>query len=270
MTTPNLAADQPAALGERRSGSVSSTATSPSPSPSLSSSSSSSRAGRGRGRGDPATASAAGRQAAVRRRRRPGLWAAGVALVAVGGLGAAALVEQAGDRVEVLAVARPVPVGQLIATGDLAVARVAADPSLRPVPASERARLVGRVAAVNLRPGTLLTAAEVTDTAVPAAGEQLVGVAVRPGQLPASGVRPGDQVLLVPVPGDQTPTGAPVGAASEPSDQPTPARVAHVGAADTDGVSTVDVVVAAATGPQVAALASTGRVALVLLPAGGS
>ena len=267
MTTPNLAPDQvTAAPIERRSGAVRTTATS-------SPSQTDFQTQAGGGRGHPATASAmassAGRELAVRRRRRPALWAAGVALVAVGGLGAAALVGQAGDRVDVLALASPVPVGQTIADGDLAVARVAADSSLRPVPVSARARMVGRVAAVELRPGTLLTSEEVTDTAVPAAGEQLVGVAVRPGQLPASGVRPGDEVLLVPVPGDQTATGAPVGAASEPSDQPTPARVAHVGAADTDGVSTVDVVVAAATGPQVAALASTGRVALVLLPAGG-
>ena len=244
---------------------MSSTATSPSPSLSLSSSSS--RAGAGRGRSSPTTVSAAVREAAVRGRRRPGLWAAGVALVAIGGLGAAARVGQAGDRVEVLAVARSVPVGQMIAAGDLAVARVAADPSLRPVPVSERGHVVGRVAAVDLRPGTLLTSEEVTDTTVPAAGEQLVGVAIRPGQLPARGVRPGEEVLLVPVPADQAPPGNPTAAASE---DPIPARVADVGGTDVDGMSTVDVVVTAVVGPLVAALASTGRVALIVLAADGS
>ena len=59
---------------------------------------------------DAALAAAPGREAAVRRRRRPALWAAGAVLVAVSGLGTAALVGQAGDRVEVLAVARTVPV----------------------------------------------------------------------------------------------------------------------------------------------------------------
>jgi hypothetical protein len=190
-----------------------------------------------------------------------------VALVAAGGLGAAALVGQAGDGVEVLAVARPVPVGQMIAAGDLAVARVAGDPSLHPVPVSERGHVVGRVAAVDLRPGTLLTSEEVTDTAVPAAGQQLVGVAIRPGQLPARGVHPGEEVLLVPVPGDQAPTGNPTAAASE---DPIPARVADVGGTDIDGMSTVDVVVTAVVGPQVAALASTGRVALIVRAADGS
>lgn len=218
------------------------------------------------GRGDAAVGAAPGREAAVRRRRRPALWAAGAVLVAVSGLGTAALVGQAGDRVDVLAVARTVPVGQRIGAEDLAVARVAADPALRPVAAADRDRVVGRVAAVELRPGALLTAQEVTDTAVPAAGQQVVGVAVRAGQLPARGVRPGDEVLVVPVPGDQTRAGDTVGA---PGGESIPARVVQTGPANVDGVSTVDVVVSTGVGPRVAALASTGRVALVLLPAGG-
>jgi SAF domain len=206
----------------------------------------------------------AGREAALRRRRRPGLWAAGAALVALGGLAAAGLVAQAGDRVDVLAVARTVPVGQTIAAADVTVARVPADPALAPVPAAQRDRVVGRVAAVDLRPGTLLTAGEVTDTAVPGAGEQLVGVAARPGQLPARGLRPGDQVLAVPVPGDQavrtdeTAAGAPVAG-----------RVVQVGPPDGEGVVTVDLLVGQDTGARLAGLASTGRLALVLLPAQG-
>lgn len=216
---------------------------------------------------NPGLVVSAGREAAVRRRRRPRLWATGVALVAVGGLGAAALVGQAGDRVEVLAVARTVPVGQRIAAEDLSVARVAADPALHPVPVAQRSQIVGRAAAVELRPGTLLTSEEITDAPVPATGEQLVGVAVRPGQLPARGVRPGDEVLLVPVPGDQTRADDATAAAAG---DPIPARVVQTGSPDVDGVSTVDVVVSTAVGPRVAALASTGRVAVVLLPAGGS
>jgi hypothetical protein len=209
-----------------------------------------------------------GREAAVPRRRRPTLAAAGMALVAAGGLGAAALVGQAGDRVEVLAVARTVPVGQTIAAEDLTVARVAADPALRPVAVRQRDQMVGRVAAVELRPGSLLTAGAVTDTAVPGPGEQVVGVAAGPGQLPARGLHPGDRVLVVPVPGEQAGTGGgeeptgPVGVAG-------PARVLQVGPPDANSISTVDVLVGQEVGPRVAALASTGRVALILLPAEG-
>lgn len=224
--------------------------------------------GRGRSPERPATPALV-RETAVRTRRRRGLWVAGVALVAAGGLTAAGLVGRAGDRVEVLAVARPVPVGQTIGEADVAVARVADDPALHPVPASRRSEVVGRAAAVELRPGTLLTGEEVTDAAVPAAGEQVVGVAVRPGQLPARGVRPGDRVLMVPVPGDQARGGSATATADgQPVGDPVPARVVQVGPADADGAVTVDVVVGEAVGPRVAALASTGRVALVLQPAG--
>jgi hypothetical protein len=205
------------------------------------------------------------REAAVRRRRRPGLWLAGGALVVVGGLGAAALVGAAGDRVAVLAVARTVHMGQTVGAEDLTVAKVAADPALRPVPADQRDRVVGKAAVVELRAGALLTAGSVTDAVVPGVGEQLVGVALRPGQAPARGLVPGDRVLVVPVPGEQSAAGA----GSGPAGSPVPARVVQVGSADADGGSTVDLLVPDQVGPQVAALASTGRIALVLVPAGG-
>lgn len=213
------------------------------------------------------------REVASRPRRRPVLWIAGGALVVIGGLLAALMVGRAGDRVEVVAVARTVPVGQTIGEADVTVARVAADPALTPIPAARRGEVVGRTAAVELRAGTLLTDAQVTDAAVPGAGEQLVGVAARPGQLPARGLRPGDRVLMVPVPGDQARGGVDAGGAGATGGQPVgesvAARVAQVGPVDADGTVTVDVVVEQELGPRVAALASTGRVALVLQPGGG-
>ena len=210
-----------------------------------------------------------GREAAVRRRRRPVLWALGVAVVVVTSAAGVLVVERSGDRVAVLAVVRVVPVGQGITGGDLRVARVAEDSALTPVRASERDRVVGRVAAVELRPGTLLTAEDVTDATVPGAGEQVVGVALRAGQLPARGLRPGDPVLVVPVPGDQsTSNGSGATATVGPTGDSVRARVVQVGAATTAGTVTVDLVVGQDVGERVAALASTGRVVLVLLPAG--
>ena len=83
---------------------------------------------------------------APRLRRRPALGIAGVLLVLLGGLATATLVGAAGDRVEVIAVARDVPVGTSVQPADLGVVRVAADPGLRPVPAGARDRIVGLVA----------------------------------------------------------------------------------------------------------------------------
>ncbi|MGH3863140.1 MAG: SAF domain-containing protein, partial [Actinokineospora sp.] len=109
------------------------------------------------------------------------------------------LVNRLDDRVEVLSVVRTVPAFERITDADLGVARIADDPALRPVPAGDRASVVGRVAAVELRPGTLLVREQVTEARPPFPGQQLVGLAVKPGQMPGGGVAPGDMVLVVTV-----------------------------------------------------------------------
>jgi hypothetical protein len=195
------------------------------------------------------------------------LWVAGGVLVVLAGLAGPVLVGAAGHRVAVLAVARPVHIGQTLTAGDLVVARVAADPALRPVPAADRDRVVGRVAAVQLRPGGLLTADEVTGTPIPGPGEQLVGVPVKPGRWPARGLVPGDRVLAVPTPAEQTAGQA--DAAASPVGEPVQARVAEVGPPDPGGTVTVDLAVDERVGPVLAGWGSAGQVALVLLPAGG-
>jgi len=135
------------------------------------------------------------RLAHVARRRRPAVWALGLALICAGAALSAVITMAAADRVEVLSVVRPVAVGEVITSADLGVARVAADPQLDPIPASERDTVVGQLAAVDLRPGTLLTRNQLTSVAIPAAGQAVVGVPLRPGQLPARPLRPGDKVL---------------------------------------------------------------------------
>ena len=218
-------------------------------------------------RGTATTGSPAVREVAVRRRRRPGLWVARGVLVALAGLAAPVLVNGAGHRVPVLAVARTVHIGQALAEADVVVARVAADPALRPVPAADRDQVMGKVAAVELRPGSLLTADAVSGARIPAPGEQLVGVPVKPGQWPARGLVPGDRVLAVPATADQ-PAGH-ADATTSPVRQPVAERVVEVGPPDADGTVTVDVAVDARVGPALAGWGSAGQVALVLLPAGG-
>jgi hypothetical protein len=207
-----------------------------------------------------ATAAAAA-EVPVRGRRRPALIAAGVAMVGIGALSSASLVGQAGHRTAVLAIARPVQIGQTLTDDDLAVARIPADPALQPIPVTARVTAVGRVAAVELRPGTLLTAGQLTDAVTPGPGEQLVPIPLVAGRLPARGLHPGDRALITPVPaaqGDDAPAGEPVRA-----------RVVDVGDAADDGTTTVDVVVSASNGVRVSALGAAGRAALVLLPASG-
>ena len=71
----------------------------------------------GRGRRQQSRRSPAGTAPAIaptRTRRRPGVLAAGVALVVVGALGAAYLTQVVGDTVEVIAVARDVQPGMAL------------------------------------------------------------------------------------------------------------------------------------------------------------
>lgn len=89
-----------------------------------------------------------------------------------------------GDRVPVLAVARPVAAGQSIQATDLRQVSTADDPSLGLVPASQANWVVGRTAVAPLLPGTLLTRAMVGDAAYPPAGKVVASLSVKPGQYP--------------------------------------------------------------------------------------
>jgi SAF domain len=214
------------------------------------------------GQGVPAPA--AGPLALLPRRRRWGLFALGVVLVALGAVVAYLLVVTAGVTRPYLAVARDVPYGATIGAADLAVVSVNPAAGLSPIPASERDRVIGKHAAADLFAGTLLTRAHLTDTAIPAPGEQLVGVELKPGQLPARALRPGDAVILVVVaPGNlaAVPDTQP-GGATKPST--IRATVAGTAPPQANGNVRVDVVVSRSDGPTVASMAAAGRIVVVM------
>lgn len=199
---------------------------------------------------------AAPRLPQIARRRRPALIGVGLVLVAGCGLASAWLVHAARTTTAVLVVTRPVPVGQAIADADLTVARIATDPDVSTVAARQRSRIVGQVAAVDLLAGQLLTPAAITKHSPPGPNEQLVGIAVKDTQRP-SRLRPHDPVLLVGTP----PVDADVPDAPPPS---VPGTVLRIGAPDAEGTTVIDVLVAAVDGPQLAARAATGRIAVVV------
>ena len=85
------------------------------------------------------------RVAPPRGRRRPGLLALGVALVAVGALTAAWLVSTAGQRSPVVVVLRDVPYGAVLTSGDVGSADVSVDANVATIPASQLDSVVGSV-----------------------------------------------------------------------------------------------------------------------------
>ncbi|WP_233288926.1 SAF domain-containing protein [Kitasatospora sp. MBT63] len=212
-------------------------------------------------RTDPATDSAPASvpitESAPRRGRRPALVGIGVAVAVVGALGGWSLVDQARDRVQVLAVARPVPAGQAITAADLVAAEVAPDPALRPVAVSRSKEIVGKTAATDLVPGSLITTQSVREGKPVTTGRDVVGILTKPGQMPQGRLQIGDAVILVATPRqDDTKADA----------QPATinAVVARVGDADGNGVIVVDVAVSPVDSPSVAAWTASGRIGIVL------
>jgi hypothetical protein len=190
-------------------------------------------------------------------------------VVLLGGLLALVAGRMLTQHTEVLAVARGVPAGATITSEDLTVANVTADPNLAPVPASERSRIVGMLAQVALVPGELLTRAQVGTSDGFAPGEVLVALPLKPGQFPARGFTPGQRVLIVATPGNGGGATAGGVAIGGPAARQVTATVAEVGPTNpATQVTVVDVRVNQADGAAVAALASTGNLAAVLLPAG--
>jgi hypothetical protein len=190
-------------------------------------------------------------------RRRPWLAILGALLVAGSGLAAWFLVTSGSTTTGVVAMAATVDRGQVIQATDLTVASINPDRALATIPADTLTDLVGQRAATDLPEGTLVTPDSVDQSLTPPAGAALVGVTLSPSQLPAEPLRPGDTIRLVatPRPGDDLPGGEP---------QTFQAGVVSSTYLEETAQTTVDVQVAAEDAAQVAALASTGRVALVL------
>jgi hypothetical protein len=205
------------------------------------------------------------------RRRRPGVIALSLALIAAGGAGVAVLLLQAGDRTQVVTVVRGVQVGQVLTEQDLGRASVALDPAVKAVGADDLGSVVGQRAAVELKPGSLLSPSQVTKDSLVKAGEQLVPIGLKPEQVPATALVPGQRVQLVNVPAQ--------GAAEtgESDGQPGGEQETIAGrvmkaskAAPGTGVVVVDVATAADDGPIAAAWVAAGTLRLVLDAPDGS
>ena len=111
----------------------------------------------------------------------------------------AALYLSAGDRSDVLVVARDVDRLEVIDRSDLRVARMSSDPNVTMLSAGRLDEFVGRVAAVDLVAGSLLSDSQVRPRGqrILEADEAVVGVLLRPGDAPSDMLRRGSPVTVV-------------------------------------------------------------------------
>ncbi|MFD8339276.1 SAF domain-containing protein [Streptomyces solisilvae] len=179
-------------------------------------------------------------------------------LITGGGAGGAVLLLESGQRTEVVTVVRHVQVGQVVTDRDLGEASVALDPVLKAVKAADRGDVVGKRAAVELTPGSLLSRGQVTADSLVKAGEQVVPLGLKPEQVPASSLAPGQGVQVVRVPGEDQQGG-------QTQADPIPAHVVKVGGATPGtGAVVVDVAAAKSEAPLLASWASTGNIRLLI------
>jgi hypothetical protein len=188
----------------------------------------------------------------------------GLALTALGGLGAVWLASTGTGTTAVVGVAREVRAGQVIQRQDLVGVEIATDSGLKAVPVRRAEDVVGKRTLVRLLPGSLLNPDAVADKLVPAAGQALVGLSLSPGQRPAVPMDAGDPVEIVYTPGSQD------AASSSAAARTLPVRGAVVSTVeDPDtGKTVVNVTVPADAAAKVATWGSAGRATIAVLPAG--
>jgi hypothetical protein len=208
-----------------------------------------------------------GRLRGLPRRRRPAMLALAAAMVGAGVLVSAAVYQQADHQVSVVTVTQAVPAGAAISPGDLGIARVTVGGGIRVIPASQLGQVAGEIAAVALRPRTLLAPSQLTSAQPPAPGQDLVPASLKPSELPASGLFPGDHVLIIATPGDEGQAGAADGPQSLTA--PVPGLVEAVSdLPDATGLDVVDLLVSDRNGQAVADQVSTGQFALIVTKRG--
>ncbi len=209
------------------------------------------------------------RQASAPRRLAGKAVAVALALVVLGGVVTVVGVRAFSKRVTVLALAHDVQLGSPVTGDDLTTAEITSDPNLSPISASQKASVIGLVAATRLSAGSLLTRDQLTRGKGFPTGQVLVPLASKEGQLPAQGLTPGEKLLIVSTPAADIGGSTTGGSATKPPSTRLQGIVVDVGRVNpSTGVTVVDVRVPESRGVELAQIAASGGFELVALPAG--
>jgi len=213
------------------------------------------------------TAPAGRRLPSAPRERKPALAALAILLIVGGALGAGFLVTQTGKRVGAIEISQQIGVGQKIPQAAMQEVQIASDSSVNYVPWNEASQGAQFYAANAIPPGTLLNGAMVVRANHATAGKDVLGLALKDGQLPA-GLQVGDHINIYQVsnatescpgsPGSTLAGNAVVLAIAVPS-----ATSGSSAAAD------VQIALDPRAAGQVACNAANGDVAVGVLPPGG-
>jgi Flp pilus assembly protein CpaB len=190
-------------------------------------------------------------------RRRPAIVAGAIGAVCLGAVLAAWAWSSSTSTQQVLVATAEIPRGSVIEAEDVTTARLNVDSAVAVLPASAADKVIGQRAALDVGAGGLLTPDLVRGGPIPASGESLVGVALKPEQAPGETLVAGDLVRVVVTPGQdgETPRSAPEFSAAE---------VMGIHHDSETGQTVVDLLVPHAEASLLAARVATGNVALVV------
>ena len=187
-------------------------------------------------------------------------------LILLGALGSALIAFRSGDRISVLVAADDIPIGKTVERSDFVETSVAAD-AKHLITADSEQFYVGSRATVGVPAGTLVNRDMFTKTSIVPNGATLVGVVVSPAQRTSSLPRPGDVVRLFYVSGSgQQASGS--GALAPGEKVVDAARVVYTGSGQGSDSRNVTVLVNVDAAGDVAEYASSGHLAMTILPSG--
>jgi hypothetical protein len=142
----------------------------------------------------------------------------------------------AGHQTSVLVVTRTIEQGQAITDGDLGQASASISGGVIAIPVADAPELSGKRAAVTIPSGSLLVAGDVTGSPAIAAGDAVVGLALKPGQLPSIGLTAGDLVMIIQTASPGTPLN---GVADSSGGSAADSQSTTTAASDADGATSV-------------------------------
>lgn len=186
----------------------------------------------------------------------------GVLLVVVCAAGGVFAGMQLGNRESVLALARPVAVGQILTAQDLKQVSMASDSGMDLVLASSASAVVGQPLAFSLPAGSLVTRSVLGAPQVPQQGKAIAAVGLKPGQFPPD-LSPGTTVAVLTTPGQGTATGTSTGQTSSWT-----AVVTGIATRDTDQTAVVSLQLSDSDARALAS-APAGQLSLVAIAGGG-
>lgn len=159
--------------------------------------------------GTAADSTAPVRPPSGRRGRRSQVLVASLALISASIATFVGLYSSAVHKTPALVLVRSVAQGQPITRADLGAADVAVSAGVGFIPASDASIIAGKRAVAAMPSGSLLTTADLTGSPAIGTGDAVVGIALKQGSFPASGLSPGDHVLIVQTAGPGTVIAAP-------------------------------------------------------------